>query len=138
MAEITISLPEPLYQHAAHISAMTNIDISSIVTEALAMTLPTFDAVMATVMPFDSPDRNAVHVVPASPIVAAQKKLLDNEAELSELLFQQREDEVTIEETSQLLSLILMYQSGWFSFAAWDKPQIPVAAEVETPELLEL
>jgi hypothetical protein len=138
MAEITLSLPEQLYQHAAHISAMTNIDISSVVTEALAITLPTFDAVMATVMPPDPHDHKAVQIVPSSPIVAAQKRLLDNEAGLSELLFQQRENEVTIEETAQLLSLILMYQGGWFSFAMWDKAQIPAAAGVETPQLLEM
>jgi hypothetical protein len=138
MTQITLSLPEPLYQHAAHISAVTHIDISSVVTEALALTLPTFDAVMAAAIPLNPPDHKTVQIVPSMPLVAAQKRLLDNEAGLSELLFQQRESEVTLDEMAQLLSMILMHQSGWFSFAMWDKAQISAAAGVDTPQLLEM
>lgn len=43
MTEITVSLPDEMFQHAARLSNATRLKVSDILTDALSFTLPPLD-----------------------------------------------------------------------------------------------
>ncbi len=117
MVEITLSIPENVFQHAARLSIAMQLHVSNILTEALAFTLPTMDGALSAVEPVDRLDDEEVLALAESQMPAA----LDEG--LSELLYKQRERQLTVSEAGELLSLMLMYRSGW-----WRKTEALVEA----------
>lgn len=112
MIEVTLSLSEELYQHAENLAAAAQLDIGSVVSEALAITLPVFDKVIASNVPVLASNGKNFQAGPAAPITPDPQPLLKMDEFLSESLFQQRESEVTTTELTALLSLLLMQRWG--------------------------
>lgn len=114
MVEITLSLPDHLYQHAQNLSATTHLEIPNILIDALGFTLPTLDGALAAALPAKQLEEGAPQVSPG--LSTALEKInapeIDDEY-LSDLLFQHRESEVTIAEAAHAFSLMLMYHHGW-------------------------
>ncbi|MDZ7292946.1 MAG: hypothetical protein ONB44_13150 [candidate division KSB1 bacterium] len=117
MVEVTLSLPDKIYQHAARLSAVTQFEVSNILTEALAFTLPTLDEAMAATTPVSQLDNETVMAIADSQMPA------DKDERLSDLLYKQRENQLSVEEAAELLSLMVMYYSGW-----WQKTEALVEA----------
>lgn len=117
MVEVTLSIPESIFQHAARLSNATQLHVSNILTEALAFTLPTMDGALSAVEPVDRLDDAEVLALAESQMPAA------HDERLSELLYKQRESQLTVIEAGELLSLMLMYRSGW-----WRKTEALVEA----------
>lgn len=108
MVEVTLSIPDNVYQHATRLSAATQLNVSNILTDALAFTLPTLDGAMSAVESVSQLDNEKVMALAESQMPAAQ------DDRLSDLLFKQRENQLTVTEAAELLSLMLMYYSGWW------------------------
>lgn len=117
MVEVTLSIPENVFQHAARLSKATQLHVSNILTEALAFTLPTMDGALSAVEPVGQLDDEEVLALAESQMPSA------HDERLSELLYKQRESQLTVIEASELLSLMLMYRSGW-----WRKTEALVEA----------
>jgi hypothetical protein len=117
MVEVTLSIPDDVYQQAARLSAATRFNISNILSEALSFTLPTMGEAMSAAEPVSQLDDAAVKALAESQMPA------DKDERLSDLLYKQREGQLTVEEAAELLSLMLTYYSGW-----WRKTEALVEA----------
>lgn len=113
MFKITLTLPENIYHHATHLAAVTHLDVASIITEALAITLPAFDEAMTALAPTAPPDGEKVRVVTDSQTASAAIALLKNDERWRGLLSQRHAGEMSTEEITSLLSLLLMQRCGW-------------------------
>lgn len=117
MAEVTLSIPDNILQHAERLSKATELNVSNILIDALAFTLPTLDGAMAAVAPVNQlDDEEVMHL-------AESRMPADKDKRLSELLYKQRENQLNLDESAELLSLMLMYYSGW-----WRKTEALVEA----------
>jgi len=117
MIEVTLSIPENVFQHATRLSKATQLNVSNILTEALAFTLPTLDIALAADEPVSQLDDEKV-------IALAESQMPpEHDERLSELLYKQRENQLKVAEASELLSLMLVYRSGW-----WRKTEALVEA----------
>jgi hypothetical protein len=117
MVEVTVSLPDNIFRHAVRLSEATKLNVSNILTDALAFTLPTLDDAMSAEEPISQLDNEKVMALADSQMPA------DKDERLSNLLYKQREKQLTVEEAAELLSLMLMYYSGW-----WRKTEALVQA----------
>ena len=111
MIKITLTLPETIYQHAANLAVATHLDIGSIVTEALAITLPAFDEALAALAPTIA--KEDVRVISDSQTTMIMRRLLQNDKPLNDRLSQWRADGISTREITALLSLLLMQRHGW-------------------------
>jgi len=111
MIKITLTLPETIYQHAANLATATHLDIASIVTEALAITLPAFDEALIALTPGAHDDE--VRVISDSQTTMIMRRLLQNEKPLRERLPQLHDEGMSTGEITALLSLLLMQRRGW-------------------------
>lgn len=111
MIKITLTLPETIYQHAANLAVATHLDIGSIVTEALAITLPAFAEALTALAPPDS--KEEVRIIVESQTTMIMRRLLHNDKSLRDRLQQWRADGISTHEITTLLSLLLMQQHGW-------------------------
>ncbi|MGH7597234.1 MAG: hypothetical protein ACREOI_12835 [bacterium] len=127
MVEITLSLPDHLYQHAQNLSTTTHLEIPNILIDALGFTLPTLDGVLATAT--KQLDEGASQASPglSTALESINTPKIDDEY-LSDLLFQHRESEITITEAAHAFSLMLMYHHGWLHQNGCH----PIAAMLET------
>ena len=113
MMKITLTLPETIYQHAAHLAATTHLDIGSIVTEALAITLPAFDEALAAFTPATANANEEVRVISDSQTTLIMRRVLQNDKSLRDRLLQWRADGLSTRDITALLSLLLMQRHGW-------------------------
>jgi hypothetical protein len=107
MTEITVSLPDEIYKHAARLSDATRLKISDILTDALSFTLPTLDGTTFR--------EDAVTKLGDVEVLALAESQMPpaQDQRLSELLYRQREELLSAEEAAELLSLMSLYYSGW-------------------------
>lgn len=117
MVEVTLSIPENVFQHAERLSEATKLNVSSILTDALAFTLPTLGGAMSGGELITQLDDKKIMALATSQMPA------DQDERLSDLLYKQREKQLAIEEAAELLSLMLIYYSGW-----WRKTEALVEA----------
>jgi hypothetical protein len=117
MVEVTLSIPENVFQHAARLSEATKLNVSNILTDALAFTLPTLGEAMSVGEPISQLDDKRVMALATSSMTT------DQDERLSDLLYKQREKQLAIEEAAELLSLMLIYYNGW-----WRKTEALVEA----------
>jgi hypothetical protein len=108
MVEVNLSIPESVYLHATRLSAATQLDVTKILAEALAFTLPTLEGAIATTEPMSQLADERVLALAESRMPA------DQDERLSDLLYRQRESKLTVAEAAELLSLMLIYRSGWW------------------------
>jgi hypothetical protein len=116
MVEVTLSIPENIFQHAARLSEATQLNVSHILADALAFTLPTLEGALAA-EPVSQLDNEKVLALSESQMPS------EHDERLSELLDKQREKKLTVTEATELLSLMLLYRSGW-----WRKTEALVEA----------
>ncbi len=107
MTEVTVSLPDEIYKHAARLSDATRLQIADILTDALSFTLPTLDGATLREDAVSKLDDDEVMSLAESQMPPAQDQ------RLSDLLYQQREELLSAEEAAELLSLMSLYYSGW-------------------------
>ena len=107
MTEITISLPNEIYKHAARLSDATRLPIADILTDALSFTLPTLDGAALREDIVSKLDDAEIMALAASQMPPAQDQ------RLSDLLYRQREELLSAEEAAELLSLMSLYYRGW-------------------------
>jgi len=107
MTEITVSLPDEIFQQAARLSNATRLKVSDILTDALSFTLPTLDGATFREDPVSQLDDVKVMALAESQMPPAQDQ------RLSDLLYNQREELLSAEEAAELLSLMSLYYSGW-------------------------
>ena len=117
MVEVTLALPDNVFQHAMRLSHATKLNVSNILTDALAFTLPTLEDAMSSETAIDLLDNESVIAVAESNMPAAK------DARLSGLLYKKRENMLNVDEAAELLSLMLIYYSGW-----WRKTEALVEA----------
>jgi hypothetical protein len=105
--QITLTLPDELYQNAKYWSIMTQRDMAQTLTEALKIVLtPVY-----TEPRLEKP----VASLPNSDVLAlSQVRMESNQGErLGELLEKQHETQLTDQEQSELLALMQMYNQLW-------------------------
>lgn len=107
MTDITVSLPDEIYKHAARLSAATRLKVSDILTDALSFTLPTLGG--ATFKEDAVAELGDVDVL----ALAESQMPPSQDQRLSDLLYRQREELLSAEEAAELLSLMSLYYSGW-------------------------
>ena len=108
MVEVNLSIPENVYQHATRLSAATQLNVSKILAEALAFTLPSLEGAMLTTEPINKLADERVLALADSQMPS------DQDERLSDLLYRQREGQLIVTEAAELLSLMLIYRSGWW------------------------
>lgn len=117
MVEVTLALPENVFQHATRLSHATKLNVMSILADTLAFTLPTLEGAMNSEAPIERLDDARVMALAESNMPA------DKDARLSDLLYRKREELLSVDEAAELLSLMLVYYSGW-----WRKTEALVEA----------
>jgi len=113
MMQITLTLPETIYQHATNLATATHLDIASIVTEALAITLPAFDEALTAFTPTAAGSADEVRVISDSQTTMIMRRLLQDDKPLHARLQQLRAAGMSTGEITALLSLLLMQRRGW-------------------------
>lgn len=108
MVEVTLAIPDEIYKHAARLSHVTQLNLSDILADALGFTLPTMSEALSSEIPVNQLDDRKIMTL------AESKMPADRDERVGDLLFKQRESRLSIEEAAELLSLMLIYYSGWW------------------------
>ena len=105
--QVTISLPEDVYQRAERFSRLINRDLASVLADTVGSSLPPLnDQVEALPAIAELSDRAVLDL--ASSTLPAQQ-----DQRLSELLEKQREGELVANEAQELEALMQVYNEGW-------------------------
>jgi hypothetical protein len=103
--QITISLPDDLYQGVSSFAQLLGKDIRDVLTETIALSL----SPIAT----QTKVRTPVTALNDREILALAEMQPQDDPRLSELLARQEEGLLTIPEQSELLALMQGYQEEW-------------------------
>ena len=104
--QITITLPDELYQHAERFAHLANRDIASILVETLQHTIPPISKTALTIPSIDQLSNDAV-------LALTQLELNpEDDSRLSTLLDKQQAGTLTEDEQSDLKHLMQLYQEG--------------------------
>lgn len=104
--QITITLPDDLYQHAERFAHLANRDIASILVETLQQTIPPISKTALTLPPISQLSNDAV-------LALTQLELdPEDDSRLSTLLNKQQEGILTEDEQPDLQNLMQLYQEG--------------------------
>ncbi|MCU0569663.1 MAG: hypothetical protein MUF49_24210 [Oculatellaceae cyanobacterium Prado106] len=104
---ITVNIPEELYQRAKRFAHLANRDLESVITDTLLSALPPMGAHIDELQPIETLSNEEVLALARSQMEPEQ------DAQMSELLAKQRENELTELETIALATLMQAYQEGW-------------------------
>ena len=105
--QVTISLPEDVYQRAERFSRLINRDLASVLADTVGTSLPPLsDQVEALPVIAELSDQAVLDL--ADSTLPAQQ-----DQRLSELLEKQREGELVADEPQELEALMQVYNEGW-------------------------
>lgn len=106
--QVTLTLPDKLYQHAQWWATMTEQELSSALTEALTLTL-------TPLFPLTHTAQTAMTALSDDDVLAlSQLKMQAEQGErLSLLLGKQREGQLTQADRDDLLTLVQIYGQLW-------------------------
>ncbi len=105
--QVTINLPEEIYQRAERFARLINRDVSSVLADTVVSSLPPLsDQIDALPSVVEMSDRAVLEL--------ANSALPERQDwRLSELLEKQREDVLISEEQQELETLMQIYNEGW-------------------------
>jgi hypothetical protein len=104
---ITINIPEDLYQRAKRFAHLANRDIESVITDTMLSSLPPMGEHIDALQPIETLSDEEILELAHSQMEPEQ------DAQMSELLAKQRENELTESEAIALATLMQAYQEGW-------------------------
>lgn len=105
--QVTISLPEDVYQRAQRFSRLINRDLASVLADTVGSSLPPLSDQVETLPAISDLSDRAVLDLAESMLPAQQDQ------RLSELLEKQREGELVGDEPQELEALMQVYNEGW-------------------------
>ena len=105
--QVTLTLPEELYEYARRWATITQRDLSEMLTDALTIVLTPVYTTPRLERPVSSLSDEDVLALSKAQMRPAQGR------RLSELLEKQREDELTKRERPELLALMQVYNQLW-------------------------
>lgn len=105
--QVTISLPEDVYQRAQRFSRLINRDLASVLAETVGSSLPPMSERVESLPAIAELSDRAVLDIADSMLPTQQDQ------RLSELLAKQREGELVANETQELEALMQVYNEGW-------------------------
>jgi hypothetical protein len=104
---ITINIPEELYQRAKRFAHLANRDIESVITDTMLSSLPPLGENIDALQSVETLSDEEILELANSQMEP------DRDAQMSELLAKQRENELTELEAIDLATLMQAYQEGW-------------------------
>ncbi len=117
MVEVTVAISDKVFQHATRLSLATQSNISNIISDTLSFALPTMGEALNSEAPINQFDDDKVMAL------AESQMPIEKDERLSDLLYKQREGQLNVDEAAELLSLMVVYYSGW-----WRKTEALVEA----------
>jgi hypothetical protein len=104
--EITITLPDEVYQRAERFARLANRDIASVLADTIQLSIPSVRADIVDLEPISALSDEQVLLLTELQMEPAQ------DARLSELLDRQQAVSLAGEERSELQTLMQIYQEG--------------------------
>ena len=104
--EITITLPDEVYQRAERFARLANRDLASVLVDTIQSSIPTVGTDTGDLEPISALSNERVLLLTELQMEPAQ------DARLSELLDRQQAGSLTEEECSELQTLMQIYQEG--------------------------
>jgi hypothetical protein len=104
---ITLNLPDEIYQRADRFARLTNRDLASILTDTVASSLPPLSDHVDTLPPLAELSDQAILDLANSSLSAEQ------DAQLSDLLAKQRENQLDGLDRQELEAMMQLYNEGW-------------------------
>ena len=105
--QVTISLPEEVYQRAQRFSRLINRDLASVLADTVGASLPPLsDQIEALPAIAELSNQDVLDL-------AGSTLLPQQDQRLSELLEKQREGELVADEPQELEALMQVYNEGW-------------------------
>jgi hypothetical protein len=104
---ITLNLPDEIYQRADRFARLTNRDLASILTDTVASSLPPLSDHIDTLPPLAELSDQAILDLANSSLSAEQ------DAQLSDLLAKQRENQLDALDRQALEAMMQLYNEGW-------------------------
>ena len=105
--QVTISLPEDVYQRAERFSRLINRDLASVLADTVGSSLPPLSDQVETLPAIAELSDQAVLTLASSTLSTQQDQ------RLSELLEKQREGELVGDDPHELEALMQVYNEGW-------------------------
>lgn len=105
--QVTISLPEDVYQRAQRFSRLVNRDLASVLADTVGSSLPPISDQIETLPAIAELSDQAVLDLARSTLSPQQDK------RLSELLEKQREGQLVGDDFQELEALMQAYNEGW-------------------------
>jgi hypothetical protein len=104
--QITITLPDEIYQRAEQFARLANRDLASVLADTIQLAMPTVTSASATLEPIATLSDAAVLALTELQMLPSQ------DARLSTLLDRQQADTLTDTERPELQILMGIYQEG--------------------------
>jgi hypothetical protein len=104
--QVTVTLTDEIYRRAEYLARLTGRDVEDILTEALSISLQSFDSPSPLRMPVADLSDGEVLALADSTMEASQDQ------RMSELLYKQQAGELTPDEQPELAALMQVYQHG--------------------------
>jgi hypothetical protein len=105
--QVTISLPEEVYQRAQRFSRLINRDLASVLADTVGSSLPPLSDQVETLPAIAELSDQAILDLAESMLSTQQDQ------RLSELLEKQREGELVGDDPQELEALMQVYNEGW-------------------------
>lgn len=105
--QVTISLPEEVYQRAQRFSRLINRDLASVLADTVGSSLPPLSDQVETLPAISELSDQAILDLAESMLSTQQDQ------RLSELLQKQREGELVGDDSQELEALMQVYNEGW-------------------------
>ncbi|MBW4487277.1 MAG: hypothetical protein KME12_05755 [Trichocoleus desertorum ATA4-8-CV12] len=104
--EITITLPDEIYQRAERFARLANRDVASVLADTIQLSIPSVRADIVDLEPISALSNEQVLLLTELQMKSAQ------DARLSELLDRQQAGFLAEDERSELKTLMQIYQEG--------------------------
>ena len=105
--QVTIDLPEEIYQRAERFARLINRDLSSVLADTVGSSLPPLSDEIELLPPVAEMSDHAILNLANSTLPKIQDR------RLSELLEKQREGALALDEPQELEALMQTYNEGW-------------------------
>ncbi len=109
--QITLNLPDEIYQKAEHFAKLTNRNVADVLTQAIALSLI---PISPHPIPVKNLENSSINYLSDAEIIALTELQMEPEQDqrLSELLYNQQAGTLTNTEHSELLVLMQIYQEN--------------------------